>query len=84
MPYLGNRETSEKLEIQNFSIVVDIVNDVKSIDGSDNFIAQCKSKLGIDVTQDKMLTRLILVGKKHYIGIPCDLTKELPSKEWKE
>jgi DNA polymerase elongation subunit (family B) len=52
------------------------VNNVKDIGESSKFISECKSKLGIDVTQDKMFTKLILVGKKHYIGILSDTTKD--------
>jgi DNA polymerase family B/Primase X len=52
------------------------VNNVKSIDECSKFIDECKSRLGIDVTQDKTFSKLILVGKKHYIGISSGLTKE--------
>jgi DNA polymerase family B/Primase X len=52
------------------------VNNVKSIDESNKFIAECKSKLEVDVTRDKMFSKLVLVGKKHYIGMPSDPTKE--------
>ena len=52
------------------------VNNVKSIDERSKFIAECKSKLEVDVTLDKMFSKLVLVGKKHYIGIPSDPTKE--------
>jgi DNA polymerase elongation subunit (family B) len=53
------------------------VNNVKSIDDISKFIAQCKSKLEIDVVCDKTFSKLILVGKKHYIGIPSDPTKDI-------
>src|SRR2546423_4534996 len=52
------------------------VNNVKSINGANKFIVECKSKLGIDVGHEKTFSKLILVGKKHYIGIPSNPTKD--------
>jgi DNA polymerase elongation subunit (family B) len=49
------------------------VNNVKD---ANKFIAECKSRLGVDVAHDKTFSKLILVGKKHYIGIPPDPIKE--------
>jgi hypothetical protein len=52
------------------------VNNVKSIQDANKFISECKSKLGVDVGHEKTFSKLILVGKKHYIGILSDPDKE--------
>jgi DNA polymerase, archaea type len=54
------------------------VNNVKSVYEVDKFIAECKSNLGVDVGHERTFSKLILAGKKHYIGIPSsdDTTKE--------
>jgi DNA polymerase elongation subunit (family B) len=48
---------------------------VNNVNDPDQFISECKSKLGIDVAHDKTFSKLILIGKKHkkhYIGIQLD------------
>lgn len=40
------------------------------------FIYQCKQKLNAEVNHEKTFRRLILVSKKHYIGILYDDKKE--------
>jgi hypothetical protein len=52
------------------------VNNVRSAEGANNFISECKSKLGIDVGHEKTFSKLILVGKKHYVGILSNSDKE--------
>jgi DNA polymerase I len=52
------------------------VNNVKTIEDAKNFISECKSKLGVDVGHEKSFSKLILVSKKHYIGILSDSDKE--------
>jgi len=42
------------------------------------FINVCKKKLKVDVNHEKTFRKLILVGKKHYIGIPCSDAAEQP------
>ena len=45
------------------------VNNVKNQESSRNFIEVCRSELGISVGHEVTFSSLILVGKKHYIGI---------------
>jgi hypothetical protein len=52
------------------------VNDVKGNEDAQKFINECNSMLGVEVGHEKTFTKLILVGKKHYIGILSDPTKE--------
>ena len=52
------------------------VNNVKSLEDAKKFISGCKSELGIDAGQEKTFSKLILVGKKHYVGILHDHDKE--------
>ena len=40
------------------------------------FIQECKNKLDIEVTHERLFSKLILVGKKHYVGIPSESNKE--------
>jgi hypothetical protein len=40
------------------------------------FIQECKNQLDTDVTHEKTFSKLILAGKKHYVGIPLESTKE--------
>ena len=35
------------------------------------FIERCRQILGLDITHENIFYKLVLVGKKHYIGIPC-------------
>jgi len=46
------------------------VNGVNNKDDALKFIETCKKKLNVFVTHEKTFRKLILVGKKHYIGIP--------------
>jgi DNA polymerase elongation subunit (family B) len=52
------------------------VNNVKSRQDTSNFTSECRSKLGVDVGHERTFTKLILVGKKHYIGILSDPDRE--------
>jgi DNA polymerase elongation subunit (family B) len=52
------------------------VNNLKNIDDVNKFISECKSKLRVDVGHDRTFSKLILVGKKHYVGILSDPDKE--------
>ena len=52
------------------------VNKLKSVEDTNKFISECKSKLGVDVGHEKTFSKLILVSKKHYIGILSDPHKE--------
>jgi DNA polymerase I len=52
------------------------LNNLESISDAQQFIDKCKSKLGISVEHEKTFIILILVGKKHYVGILSDLSKE--------
>ena len=40
------------------------------------FIQECKNKLDIEVTHERIFSKLILVGKKHYVGIPLERDNE--------
>jgi DNA polymerase elongation subunit (family B) len=62
---------------QGFVILYDdtdslFVNNVKSVEDVNKFINNCKSKLEFDVGHEKTFSKLILVGKKHYVGILSD------------
>jgi hypothetical protein len=48
------------------------LNNVKSLEDAKKFLSQCKSELGVDVGHEKTFSELILVGKKHYVGIFSD------------
>jgi hypothetical protein len=50
------------------------VNNIKRNEDA-QFIDECKSTLGVEVGHEKTFSKLILVGKKHYIGILSDLGK---------
>jgi DNA polymerase, archaea type len=52
------------------------VNNIKRKEDIYKFIDECKRKLNIDVSHEKIFRKLILVSKKHYIGIQCDPDKE--------
>src|SRR5436853_184820 len=52
------------------------VNHVKNLEDAKKFTSECRSKLGVDVGHERTFTHLILVSKKHYIGIEPDLGKE--------
>ena len=52
------------------------VNSLKDKKDVAKFIDECKSKLKIDVNHEKTFRKLILVSKKHYIGIISDPDKE--------
>jgi hypothetical protein len=52
------------------------VSNLKSKDEVAKFIDECKRKLKIDVSHEKTFRKLILVAKKHYIGILSDQDKE--------
>ena len=45
------------------------VNNIGSIDNAQKFISECQSNLGVTVGHERVFARLILTGKKHYIGI---------------
>ncbi|CAN5860989.1 hypothetical protein BH23THE1_BH23THE1_28330 [soil metagenome] len=45
-------------------------NNIKGDHDISRFIDNCKKKLNVDVTHEKTFRKLILVVKKHYIGIP--------------
>jgi hypothetical protein len=46
------------------------VNNIKNNQDIPKFIDDCNSRLNVTVTHEKTFRKLILVGKKHYIGIP--------------
>jgi DNA polymerase elongation subunit (family B) len=46
------------------------VNNIKNNKDISKFIDDCKKKLNVSVNHEKTFRKLILVGKKHYIGIP--------------
>jgi hypothetical protein len=48
------------------------VNNLSSKEDAAEFIDECKTKLGIDVSHEKTYRKLILVSKKHYVGILSD------------
>jgi DNA polymerase elongation subunit (family B) len=48
------------------------VNDIDSKESATKFIDECKRKLQIDVNHEKTFRKLILVSKKHYIGVLSD------------
>lgn len=52
------------------------VNKLESVEDTNKFISECKSKLEVDVGHEKSFSKLILVGKKHYVGILPDPDKE--------
>lgn len=52
------------------------LNNLDDVNGAQQFIGKCKSKLGIAVEHVKTFIILILVGKKHYVGILSDRSKE--------
>lgn len=52
------------------------VNNVNSLGDASKFISKCKSKLGVEVEHEKTFSKLILIGKKHYVGILSDNDKE--------
>jgi len=53
------------------------VNNLKWNEDAYKFIEECKQKLGIDVGHEKTFNKLILVGKKHYVGILSGPDKEM-------
>jgi DNA polymerase I len=52
------------------------LNNLESINDAQQFIDKCKLKLGIAVEHEKTFIILILVGKKHYVGILSDPNRE--------
>jgi len=52
------------------------VNNVTSAENIARFIAVCRTKLGVDIGHEKTFSKLVLVRKKHYIGIESDRNKE--------
>lgn len=46
------------------------VNNIKDIEDVTRFIRKCKENLNVEVAHEKTFRKLILVGKKHYVGIP--------------
>jgi len=52
------------------------VNGIKSKEDAVKFIDGCKRKLNIDVIHEKTFRKLILVSKKHYVGILSDLNHD--------
>jgi DNA polymerase elongation subunit (family B) len=48
------------------------VNNVRRVEDVQKFIDECKSTLGVEVAREKTFSKLILVGKKHYVGILSD------------
>lgn len=52
------------------------LNSVRSLEDAKKFISECRSELGVDVGHEKTFSKLILVGKKHYVGIFADIDKE--------
>ena len=52
------------------------VNNIKDNEDIHKFIDTCKIKLNVEVSHEKTLRKLILVGKKHYVGFLSDQTKE--------
>ena len=52
------------------------VNNVKSLEDAKKLISKCRSELGIDVGHEKTFSKLILIGKKHYVGILSNHDKE--------
>lgn len=52
------------------------VNSIESKEYAIKFIDECKRKLKIDVSHEKTFRKLILVSKKHYIGILLDPDKD--------
>jgi DNA polymerase elongation subunit (family B) len=45
------------------------------MDEVNKFVAECRSKLGVSVGAENTFNKLILVGKKHYVGILSDPKK---------
>ena len=52
------------------------VNNVKRTEDARRFIDESKSMLGVEVGHEKTFGKLILVGKKHYVGILSDPRKD--------
>jgi hypothetical protein len=52
------------------------VNNVKRREDVQKFTDECKLKLGVEVVREKTFSKLILVGKKHYVGILSDPSKD--------
>jgi len=52
------------------------VNNVRRNEDVQKFIDECKSTLGVEVEEEKTFSKLILVGKKHYVGILSDPSKD--------
>lgn len=84
MTTLGRQTLSELQEIAtSLSLIVLygdtdslFVNNLKNKDDAVKFIDECKRKLQIDVSHEKTFRKLILVYKKHYVGILSDPAKE--------
>lgn len=52
------------------------VNNIGSSDNAHKFIVECESNLGVTVVNERTFERLILTGKKHYVGIPSNIESE--------
>ena len=52
------------------------VSGIESKESATKFIEICKSKLNIDVGHEKTFRKLILVSKKHYVGILSDRNQD--------
>ncbi len=52
------------------------VNNIKRNVDVQKFIDECKSTLGVEVAREKIFSKLILVGKKHYVGILSGSSKD--------
>jgi len=52
------------------------VNNIGSSDNAHKFIAECESNLGVTMGHERTFERLILTGKKHYVGIPSNIESE--------
>ena len=68
---LGMQEIAKEL---NFKVLYGdtdslFVNGV-NMDDIPKFIDTCKTKLNVEVNHEKTFRKLILVGKKHYVGFP--------------
>lgn len=52
------------------------VNNIKRNEDAQKFIDKCKLTLGVEVVDEKVFSKLILVGKKHYVGTLSDPDKD--------
>ena len=80
---LGRQTLSEMQKIADSNLTVLygdtdslFVNGIESKEDITKFIDKCKRKLQIDVSHEKTFRKLILVSKKHYVGILSDLNHD--------